>query len=52
MVYKHKNIVADDMDQHMVQSNNVGSSSQSNDREVQVQLEEIIRTVCEDYIKN
>ena len=40
MVYKHKNIVADDIDQQMTQNNNVGQSSQSYDREMQVQLEE------------
>ena len=43
MVYEHENIVADDIDQQMAQSNNVGSSSRSHDREMQVQREEIVR---------
>ncbi len=52
MVYEHENIVADDIDQQMAQSNNVGSSSRSHDREMQVQREEIVRTMWEDYIKD
>ncbi|KAG5601962.1 hypothetical protein H5410_033332 [Solanum commersonii] len=44
--------VAEDIDQQMAQSNNVGSSSWSHDREMQVQREEIIRTMWEDYIKD
>ncbi|KAG5612851.1 hypothetical protein H5410_024132 [Solanum commersonii] len=52
MVYKHEDIVAEDIDQHMAQSNNVGSSSRSHDREMQVQREEIVRTMWEDYIKD
>lgn len=52
MIYKHENTVANDIDQQMTQSNNVGSSSQSHDREMQVQLEEIVRTMWEDYIKH
>ncbi|KAG5579471.1 hypothetical protein H5410_050098 [Solanum commersonii] len=45
MVYEHEDIVAEDIDQQMAQSNNVGSSSRSHDREMQVQLEEIVRTM-------
>ncbi|KAG5584025.1 hypothetical protein H5410_044459 [Solanum commersonii] len=41
MVYKHENIVADDIDQQMAQSNNVGSSSRSHDREMQIKHEKI-----------
>ncbi|KAG5577779.1 hypothetical protein H5410_057913 [Solanum commersonii] len=52
MVYDHENIVVDDIDQQMAQSNNVGSSSRSHDREMQVQREEIVRTMWEDYIKD
>ncbi|KAG5626003.1 hypothetical protein H5410_011221 [Solanum commersonii] len=43
MIYEHENIVADDIDQQMAQSNNVDSSSRSHDREMQVQREEIWR---------
>lgn len=46
MVYEHKNIIADDIDQKMTQTNNVGSSSRPHDREMQVQIEKIIRTIC------
>jgi len=46
MVYEHEDIVAEDIDQQMTQSNNVGSSSRSHDREMQVQREEIVRTMC------
>ncbi|KAG5617604.1 hypothetical protein H5410_017428 [Solanum commersonii] len=52
LVYEHANIVADDIDQQMAQSNNVGSSSRSHDREMQIQREEIVRTMWEDYIKD
>lgn len=52
MIHEHENIVADDIDQQMTQNNNVGSSSRSHDREMQVQLEEIIRTVWKNYIKD
>lgn len=52
MVYEHENIVVDDSEQQMTQSNNVGSSSRSHDREMQVQREEIVRTMWEDYIKD
>lgn len=45
MDYKHENIVANDIDQQMAQSNNVGSPFQPHDREIQVQLEEIVRTM-------
>ncbi|KAG5616472.1 hypothetical protein H5410_016296 [Solanum commersonii] len=45
-------IVAEDIDQQMAQSNNVGSSSRSHDREMQVQCEEIVRTMWKDYIKD
>jgi len=41
MIYEHKNVVADDIDQQMTLSNNVGSFSRSYDREMQVQREEI-----------
>ncbi|KAG5619971.1 hypothetical protein H5410_005189 [Solanum commersonii] len=40
-----EDIVAEDVDQQMTQSNNVGSSSRSHDREMQVQCEEIVRTI-------
>ncbi|KAG5627571.1 hypothetical protein H5410_012789 [Solanum commersonii] len=33
-VYEHEDIVAEDIDQQMAQSNNLGSSSQSHDREM------------------
>ncbi|KAK4710498.1 hypothetical protein R3W88_005011 [Solanum pinnatisectum] len=52
MVYEQENIVADDIDQQMAQSNNVGSSSRSHDREMQVQHEKIVRTMSENYIKD
>ncbi|KAG5616375.1 hypothetical protein H5410_016199 [Solanum commersonii] len=52
IVYENENIVADDIDQQIAQSNNVGSSSRSHDREMQVQREEIVRTMWEDYIKD
>ncbi|KAG5579165.1 hypothetical protein H5410_049792 [Solanum commersonii] len=51
MVYEHENIVADDIDQQMAQSNNVGSFSRPHDREMQVQREEIVCTMWKDYIK-
>ncbi|KAG5629387.1 hypothetical protein H5410_001104 [Solanum commersonii] len=35
MVYEHENIVADDIDQQIAQSRNVGSSFRSHDREMQ-----------------
>ena len=41
LVYEYENIVADDIDQQMTQSNNVTSSFQSHNREMQVQREEI-----------
>ncbi|KAG5584317.1 hypothetical protein H5410_044751 [Solanum commersonii] len=41
----HENIVADDFDQQAAQSNNVGSSSQSHDQEMQVQREKIVHTM-------
>ena len=44
MVYEHENIVADDIDQQMAQSNNVGSYYWLYDREMQVQRDEILRT--------
>ena len=31
MVYEHENIVVDDIDQQITQSNNIGSSSRSHD---------------------
>ncbi|KAG5605058.1 hypothetical protein H5410_026550 [Solanum commersonii] len=52
MVYEHENIVANDIDQQMAQSNNVGSSYRSYDREMQVQREKIVCTMWEDYIKD
>ncbi|KAG5602202.1 hypothetical protein H5410_033572 [Solanum commersonii] len=52
MVYENENVVADDIDRQMTQSNNVGSTSRSHDREMQVQREEIVRTMWEDYIKD
>ncbi|KAG5604678.1 hypothetical protein H5410_026170 [Solanum commersonii] len=52
MVYEHEGIIAEDIDQQMAQSNNVGSSSRSHDREMQVQREKIICTMWEDYIKD
>ena len=51
-VYEHEDIVTDDINQQMAQSSNVGSSSRSYDREMQVQREEIVRTMWEDYIKD
>jgi len=42
MVYEHENIDVNDIDQQMTQNNNVGSSSQSYDQEMQVQCKEII----------
>ncbi|KAG5626608.1 hypothetical protein H5410_011826 [Solanum commersonii] len=45
MVYEHEDIVAEDIDQQMAQSNNVDSSSRSHDQEMQVQREEIVRTM-------
>ena len=36
----------------MAQSSNVGSSSRLYDQEMQVQREEIVRTMWEDYIKD
>lgn len=45
MVCEHENIVADDIDQQMTQSNNVGSSCWSYDQEMQAQREENIRTI-------
>ncbi|KAG5570905.1 hypothetical protein H5410_060671 [Solanum commersonii] len=52
MVYENENIVADNIDQQMAQINNVGSSSRSHDREMQVQHEKIVRTMWDDYIKD
>ena len=51
-IYEHEDICIDDIDQQMTQSSNVDSSSQSYDREMQVQREEIVRTMWEDYIKD
>ena len=44
-VYEHEDIGTGDIDQQIAQSSNVGSSSRSYDREMQVQLEEIVRTM-------
>ncbi|KAG5629353.1 hypothetical protein H5410_001070 [Solanum commersonii] len=52
MVYGHENIVADDIDQQTAQSNNIGSSSRSHDREMQVQREKIVHNMWEAYIKD
>ena len=52
MFYKHENIVTNDIDQQMAQINNVASPSRSHNLEMQVQLEEIVRTMWEDYIEN
>ncbi|KAG5580050.1 hypothetical protein H5410_050677 [Solanum commersonii] len=46
MVYEHENIVVNDIDQQMTQSNNVGSSSRSYDREMQVQQWWLDRPCC------
>ena len=43
--WEHEDIVAEDIDQQVAQSNNVSSSSRSHDREMQVQREEIVRTM-------
>ena len=51
-IYEHENIGTDDIDQQMVLSSNVGSSSWSYDRKMQVQCEEIVRTMWKDYIKD
>ncbi|KAG5626908.1 hypothetical protein H5410_012126 [Solanum commersonii] len=45
-------IVVENIDQQVAQSNNVGSSSWSHDREMQVQREKIVPTMWEDYIKD
>ena len=52
MVYEHEDIVGEDIDQQMAQSNNVGSSSRSHDREMQVQRKKIVRIMWEDYNKD
>ena len=52
MVYEHENRDTDDIDQQMTQSNNVGSSSWSHDWEMQVQREEIVRTMKSIILKD
>ena len=52
MIYDIENIVADDIDKKLTQRDNVSSSYRSHDREMQVQCEEIVIIMWENYIKD